>query len=353
MAERMIVMQPDLASLYRQMLRARLFEKGIARLWKQGQITGEMHLGLGEEGIVAGVVGQLGEGDAMALDHRGTAALLMRGVSPASLLREMLGRSDGLCSGLGGHMHLCAPDQLAASSGIVGSSGPAGAGFALAAQILRPGAAAVCFFGEGAMNQGMLMESLNLASCWGLPLVFVCKDNRLALTTAPERVTGGDLTERARAFGMPAIEVDGSDVTAVFRAAKDALEQARSGKGPSFLRASCVHLEGHFLGDPLLRIVRRPLGQAAQVGWPALRSAMRRRGASLRERADGLFYVASLVLRAWKQSRARDQDPLAVCRKRMIRAGMHPQEVEREVGREIDQAVSDALAPETPVRLVS
>ena len=132
-------MPPELWSLYALMLKSRLFEEAIAGLWHDGLISGEMHLGTGEEAIIAGVVAQLREGDAMALDHRGTAALLMRGVDPVLILRELLGRPDGLCGGMGGHMHLFSKEHLAASSGIVGAAGPTAAGFALAAQYLQPG----------------------------------------------------------------------------------------------------------------------------------------------------------------------------------------------------------------------
>lgn len=156
-------MEPDLWSLYRQMLRSRGFEEVVKDLWEKGEISGEMHLGIGEEAIAAGVVTHLQKGDAMVLDHRSTPPLVVRGVDIVFLLREFLGRADGLCCGMGGHMHLFSPEHLAASSGIVGATGPIGAGFALAAQHLRPQNLAVAFFGEGAMNQGMLMESLNLA----------------------------------------------------------------------------------------------------------------------------------------------------------------------------------------------
>ncbi|TET50835.1 MAG: thiamine pyrophosphate-dependent dehydrogenase E1 component subunit alpha, partial [Anaerolineales bacterium] len=151
-------MQPDMWSQYARMYRCRLFEEVIAGLWRDGLISGEMHLGTGEEGIVVGVVSQLRPGDAMALDHRGTAALLVRGVDPVPILRELLGLPDGLCGGNGGHMHMFSKDHLSATSGIVGAEGPTAAGFALAAQHLRPDAIAVAFCGEGAMNQGMLME---------------------------------------------------------------------------------------------------------------------------------------------------------------------------------------------------
>ena len=151
-------MPPDLWFCYSLMLKSRLFEQAVTRLWNEGLISGEMHLGTGEEAIVAGIVAQLAEGDAMCLDHRGTPPLIMRGVDPLLILRELLSRPDGLCGGKGGHMHLFSKNHLIASSGIVGSTGPAVAGFALPAQYLHPGTIAVAFFGDGAMNQGMLME---------------------------------------------------------------------------------------------------------------------------------------------------------------------------------------------------
>lgn len=118
-------MPPDLWSLYGMMLKSRLFEEAVAQLWQAGRISGEMHLGTGEEGVIAGVMAHLQDGDALALDHRGSAALLMRGVDPVLILRELLGDPDGLCGGQGGHMHLFSKEHLAASSGIIGAGGPA------------------------------------------------------------------------------------------------------------------------------------------------------------------------------------------------------------------------------------
>ncbi len=132
-------MTPDLWTFYQPMYRSRRFEEAVADLWRQGHISGEMHLGMGEEAVAAGIVAHLQDGDALALDHRGTPPLVMRGVDPVALLREMLGHPDGLCGGRGGHMHLFSPEHLAVSSGIVGAAGPGAVGFALAAQHLRPG----------------------------------------------------------------------------------------------------------------------------------------------------------------------------------------------------------------------
>jgi len=178
-------------------------------------------MSIGEEGVVAGVVSLLREGDAMALDHRGTAPLLMRGEDPVLLLKEFLGRPDGLCRGQGGHMPLFSQKHMAASSGIVGASGPAAAGFALALKTHeKEGALAVAFFGEGSMN---------LAAAWKLPVVFVCKDNGLSITTLSLEVTGGDLLQRAQGLGLTPYEADGARVESVQAAASSAFQAVRQG----------------------------------------------------------------------------------------------------------------------------
>ena len=338
-------MTPDIWELYALMLKSRLFEEAIAKLWHDGLISGEMHLGTGEEAIIAGVVTHLREGDAMALDHRGTAALLMRGVDPVLILREMLGYPDGLCGGVGGHMHLFSKEHLAASSGIVGAAGPTAAGFALSAQYLRSGAIAVAFLGEGAMNQGMLMESMNLASAWNLPVLFVCKDDGWAITTQSESVTGGNLNERAHGLGIPAVEVDGRDVSTVWEAADGAIKRARSGQGPSFLHASCIHLEGHFLGFQLIRIVRDPLKEMPEMAVPLTYSLLRPGGAALRERLAGLKAVLSAVLSTLRNPR-RDSvnDPVQHARKTLHSDATRLQELEDQVEKEISNVLSSALA---------
>jgi len=248
----------NLADLYLQMARMRRFEEALGELWGNGLISGEMHLGIGEEAIAAGVVAHLGDGDAMALDYRPTPALVGRGLDLRSLLLEMLGSEDGLCRGHGGHMHLLSRSDLAFSTGIVGSSAPMAAGLALSAERLRPGSIAVAFFGDGAANQGMVLETLNLAVVWNLPVVFICKDNGWAVTTRSSRLTGGTLVGRARAFGMPAVAANGKDVRSVWKASGAAIERARRGGGPTFLLLNCSRPRGHFEDDPLVRVVRHP-----------------------------------------------------------------------------------------------
>lgn len=335
----------DLRTSYALMLRSRLFEGCVAKLWHDGLISGEMHLGTGEEAIIAGIVGQLREGDAMALDHRGTAALIMRGVDPVLILRELLGRPDGLCGGMGGHMHLFSREHLAASSGIVGAAGPIAAGFALSAQYSRPGAIAVAFFGEGAINQGMLMESMSLASAWKLPVLFVCKDDSWSITTRSENMTGGDLNERARGFGIPAVDVDGGDVFKVWEAAGPAIERARSGQGPAFLRARCVHFEGHFLGFQLIRLVRDPLGEIPEMAVPLTRSFLRPGGAAWRERLAGVKSVLGAVLSTLRDPR-RDvaNDPVRRTRTLLQSDPARLQEIEEQAKKEMSRVIETAMA---------
>jgi pyruvate dehydrogenase E1 component alpha subunit len=331
------------------MKKSRLFEEAVARLWNEGLISGEMHLATGEEAIVAGVVSQLRSDDAMALDHRGTPPLLMRGVDPVLILREFLGRPDGLCGGSGGHMHLFSKEHLTASSGIVGAAGPAAAGFALAAQYLRPEAIAVAFFGDGAVNQGMLMESMNLASAWNLPVLFVCKDDGWAITTQSSQVTAGDLGERARGLGVHYVEVDGREVEEVREAARQAIERARSGGGPIFLHASCVHLEGHFLGYQLLRMTRNPVREMPGMAGPLVRSLLLPGGASLSERAAGLRDVLSTVPTTLRDPRRDpDSDPLVRTRSALESDAARLSELEDVIEREIAEVVSTAIQERAP-----
>ena len=336
-------MEPDLWQLYRAMLKSRLFEEAVLALWNQGEISGEMHLAIGEEAISAGVVGQLQDGDAMALDHRGTPQLLMRGVDPILLLLELMGHPDGLCTGMGGHMHLFSKKHWAASSGIVGASGPAGVGFALANQYLRPGKIAVAFFGEGAVNQGMMMESFNLAAVWKLPVIFVCKDNQWAITTPSESVTAGSLVERASSFGIPAQEIDGSNVTTVWEATQPAIDRARQGNGPSFMLMHCFRPEGHFLGDPLVNIARQPVKGIAPLVGPLVKSVTKVKGSSLKERSESLLGVISNIGQTMKNQSDIQQDPLRRAREKLASDPTKLQHIEKETSEAILLSVETAL----------
>jgi len=335
-------MQPNAEGLYRQMYKSRRFEEAVTQLWNDGHISAEMHLSKGQEAIVAGVLDHVIDGDALALEYRGTAPMVMRGVDLALLIKEFMGLEDGLCGGMGGHMHLFSPEHLAASSGIVGAAGPAACGFAFAAQHLRPDKVAVAFFGEGAMNQGMLMESINLAAAWSLPVIFVCKDNGMAVTTPSAEVTAGDLLTRARGLGAHVVSVDGTDVDEVWRAARDAFLRAREGNGPTFLHATCVHPEGHMLGDPLLRMVRSPVRELKSKVAPLMKAATTG-GSSLSERAASLGSIAGMLGRVQKAQKQAANDPVERQRQRLSISDAERDELERAIDDEVQTAVAGAL----------
>ena len=316
--------------LYRNMLRSRLFENAVMDLWVEGKISGEMHLGTGEEAIIAGVVSQLEEGDAMAVDHRGTAPFIMRGIDPVLILLEFLGHPNGLCAGKGGHMHLFSKDHLIASSGIVGSSGPAATGFALALQFKKQNNIAVAFFGEGAINQGMMLESMNLASVWNLPVLFVCKDNNWAVTTVNDNFIGGNLIDRAKGFGIKGYEVDGTDVEAVWNVVNEAILNIRNDCGPQFIHAHCVHKEGHFLGDPLLRYNRNP-AMLAEVAD------------SLKQYAGESLDEVLLLLRKIGGQLKKKADPIVLIQKKLKNDPNRLKQIEEEVTKDIEQIVNSAL----------
>ncbi len=324
------MVEAEVWQLYRDMLRSRLFEEAVTDLWEKGKISGEMHLGTGEEAIIAGVVSQLEEGDAMAVDHRGTPPFIMRGIDPVLILLEFLGHSKGLCAGKGGHMHLFSKEHLAASSGIVGSSGPAATGFALALKYQKQKKIAVAFFGEGAMNQGMMLESMNLASVWNLPVLFVCKDNDWAVSTITNNVTGGKLIDRAKSFGIEGYEVDGTDVEAVWKVVNEAISKMRNNGGPQFIHAHCVHMEGHFLGDPLLRYYRDP-NMLAEVAD------------SLKEYSGESLNEVLLLLRKIGGQLKKKFDPIVFTQKKLKADTDRLKQIEEEVNKEIKQIVYKAL----------
>ena len=271
----------DPAGVFRSMVRMRLVEQALPQAWADGLVPGEYHSGIGEEGVYAGVLANLSGRDAMALDHRNTSPLVGRGTDITKIMLEVFGSEEGLNLGKAGHMHLMDPDLPAAADGIVGASGPLAVGAAIANQRLHPGRIAVAFHGEAAMNQGMLMESYNLAVAWRLPVLFVCKDNKWSITTHSADVTGGTLTDRAKAFGLRVRRARGDRVESVYAAAGDLIGRARSGGGPGFLYVSCHRPAGHFEGDPLVRLLKNPRPQRAGRGVDRPDQARRPRRARL------------------------------------------------------------------------
>jgi TPP-dependent pyruvate/acetoin dehydrogenase alpha subunit len=308
--------QPDLRSLYREMCRMRYVEEAVAGLWNDALITGEMHLGVGEEATVAGVIAHLRPGDGVSVDYRSTPPFVAHGVDVEAILLELIGDPRGLDGGRAGHMHLLSPEHLAAASGIVGAPAPVACGLGLAAQLEGRGHVAVAFFGDGAVNEGMLMESLNLAAVWRLPVLFVCKDNRWAVTTRSRSVTAGGLRRRARGLGLPVVSVDGRDVAAVWRAAGRAVDGARRGHGPTFLVARVERLEGHFLGDPLVRVASSTRALAAEVA-PLVTGVWSGPGAGMPVRLRALTWLTQTIVAAMLGRLRRRNDPLMLGRRRL------------------------------------
>ena len=333
----------DIWNLYELMAKSRYFEESVKDLWEKGKIYGEMHLGLGEEAIIAGIVSQLQDGDAMALDHRGTAPLLIRGINPVALLLEFLGHQKGLCSGNGGHMHLFSKEHLVASSGIVGASGPAAAGFAFALKYKKTNNIAVAFFGEGAMNQGMMLESLNLASVWELPLLFVCKDNGWAIATRSSDVTGGSIITRVKGFGIDGAEVNGYNVAEVANIASTAIAYIRTNKKPFFIQAKCTHMEGHFLGDPLLRFKKDPIKEFGKATMPLIKSVLNPKGCAAAKRAISIKKVFGLIFKSFKQKNPKEDPLIEVCRL-LLNDKDKVSRINARVKNEVDEIFKKALS---------
>ncbi len=237
--------------LYRQMAVIRAFERHAYRAYERGQVHGTVHASIGQEAVAVGVIGPLRDTDQVLSHHRGHGHALAKGVDPGRLMAELCGRLDGVSRGKGGSMH--ATDVSCGFLGtmaVVGSAVPLAVGVALANKVMGNNGVCLAFFGDGAVNQGVLYESLNLAALWSLPVVFVCENNSYAITTSAEESTAGDgVVARARAFGVHAESVDGQDVHAVSAAATRLIEDARAGQ-PGVLEALTYRFMGHSRGDP-------------------------------------------------------------------------------------------------------
>src|SRR6476661_6193394 len=211
---------------YREMVTIRMFEERVNELYRSGKMPGLAHLYIGEEAVAVGVCSGLKQDDLITSTHRGHGHCLAKGADIGRMFAELLGKEAGYCHGKGGSMHIAdhANGNLGANAIVGGSAGIAtGAGFS--AKALGTDRVSICFFGEGALGQGLLYEVMNMASLWGLPVVYVCENNLYNEYTSYEDVTAGSITARAEAFGIPAEEVDGQDVLAVYAAAARAVER--------------------------------------------------------------------------------------------------------------------------------
>ena len=236
-----------LADLYRTMRRIRTFEERVAELYARGLSAGSMlHLSIGEEGAAAGVGAAMQPQDSFTTHHRGHGIFLARGAEPSRMMAEIAGRDSGYCRGKGGSMHIAdmALGHLGANA-IVGGGIPHVVGAGLSYKRRKTGAISVAFFGDGAMQQGVLYESMNMAALWGLPVLFVCVNNQYGMGTRIDLATRSvEFDRRAEAFGLAAKMVDGEDVEAVFHTAQALADDARAGR-PGFMAVSCFRFFGH------------------------------------------------------------------------------------------------------------
>jgi acetoin:2,6-dichlorophenolindophenol oxidoreductase subunit alpha len=244
----------QLLTAYRTMRTIRDFEERVHEEFAGGDIPGFVHLYAGEEASAVGICSHLTEADAIASTHRGHGHCIAKGVEINGMMAEIYGRSTGSCKGKGGSMHIADLSKgMLGANGIVGGGPPLICGRALASKLKGDGGVAVAFFGDGASNQGTTLESLNLASIWNLPAIFVAENNGYAESTSSTwSVATDDIADRAAAFGMPGVIVDGFDFFAVHEAASAAVARGREGGGPTLIEVKFTRYFGHFEGDQQL-----------------------------------------------------------------------------------------------------
>jgi TPP-dependent pyruvate/acetoin dehydrogenase alpha subunit len=235
------------------MLLIRHFEYAAGRkLFSQGVVKGTIHPYVGEEAVATGAFLALQEGDMVTSTHRCHGHCLALGGDPLRVMAEILGREIGYCRGRGGSMHIASAEcGMLGAMGIVGAGLPIAVGAALANQYRGEDRVVVACFGDGASNQGMFHESVNLAAIWALPVIFLCENNQYAVSTSisySARIK--DIARRADAYGIPGILVDGMDIIAVYQKTLEAVERARNGEGPSLIEAKTYRFEGHYFGEP-------------------------------------------------------------------------------------------------------
>ncbi|MDO3705282.1 thiamine pyrophosphate-dependent dehydrogenase E1 component subunit alpha [Micromonospora sp. C28SCA-DRY-2] len=255
----------DRVRLYRTVRLIRRFEERAIELVRAGHIVGGIHPYLGQEGIAAGVCAALGADDVIAGTHRGHGHVLAKGADPARMLAELCGRASGLNAGRGGSMH--AADfgvGVLGANAIVGASGAIVTGAVWARRRRGADTVGVSFFGDGAVNEGMLLEAFNLAALWRVPVLFVCENNGYATTMPVAGAVAGSITGRAAAFGMPATVVDGQDPEAVRAAATAAVARLRAGGGPELIEAATYRFDAHHTFEHQVRLDYRPPDEVAR-----------------------------------------------------------------------------------------
>jgi TPP-dependent pyruvate/acetoin dehydrogenase alpha subunit len=295
--------------LYRQMLKIRLFEEQVNQLYLGAKMPGLAHLYIGQEAVAVGVCEALRRDDYITSTHRGHGHCLAKGASVDKMFAELLGKAPGYCRGKGGSMHIADQDtgNLGANA-IVGGSAGIATGAAMSAKMRGTDQVAVCFFGEGALGQGLLYEVMNMASLWKLPVIYVCENNQYNEYTSCRETTAGEIAPRAQAFGIHTETVDGQDVQLVYRTSLTLVERTRRGEGPVFLHCNTYRFHGHHVGD-----------------------------------IDRAYYRAKTEEEEWKSKR----DPLKLLAEWLQKSEMADSkllaQIEREIATHIKEAVDFAL----------
>lgn len=309
-----IMPAPFARSLYYNMARIRQFENRVVTLVDDNEIAGVCHEYSGQEAVAVGICGALTTSDIVTSTHRGHGHTLAKGGDVGRMFAELLARTGGYNKGRGGSMHIADVGiGIFGANGIVGAGAPIACGAAHKFKAARENRVAVSFFGDGAINQGVLHEAMNLAAIWDLPVIFVCENNQYAISTPLKEVTILDPYVRAQSYGMPGVCVDGMDVEAVYHAALTATERARTGKGPTFIECQTYRYFGHYTG----------------------------------ERHMKMNYRSQEELDRWKL-----RDPIKIWAARMMESGLCAQEdieaIDAEVNIEIDRGVEFARSSPPP-----
>ena len=290
--------------MYRKMLQAREFEEQLYYLFLTRPMPGTMHQATGQEAVAVGVGCALRPGDYVTSNHRGHAHCIALDVPLSEMMAEMFAKREGSCHGMGGSLHLADPGRgMLGAFGIVGAGIPIAAGAALSARVRGTDQVAVSFLGDGAVNEGVFAESLNMAALWRLPVLFVIENNQYALSMpVAQSSAGGPLADRGRAFGVPGVTVDGNDVGAVYRAVAGAGERARVGGGPSIVEAITYRIRGH-------------------------------------ARFEAVGYRPKEEIEAWKAA-----DPIGRLAQALVTEGIAADEELAEIRAEVGEALSSAIA---------
>ncbi len=248
----MDIPKPILILMFQRMLRIRYFEERVKDLFAAGELPGFVHLYLGEEAVAVGACAALNDDDFITSTHRGHGHIIAKGGELRYMMAELYGKATGYNKGKGGSMHIANPKLgILGANGIVGAGLPIATGAAFSAKLRKSGQVAVCFFGDGASNEGTFHESLNIAGAFTLPVVYVCENNLYAVGTRQANVRKiEDIADRAASYGMPGAAIDGNNVIAVYETVKEAVDKARSGQGPTLVECKTYRWRTHFEGEP-------------------------------------------------------------------------------------------------------